>query len=104
VAVFTKEFPSNHFVVDSSMEIGPTIGRSFSKMPHRGRHFFAGIIFYVAARFEASLRHAPRPWRPSMTYWRCWAHFNVLDKEITLLVVTALLRSRLFDDGYGRCV
>src|SRR4249920_3528220 len=27
VAVFTKEFPHNHLVVDSSMEIGPTIGQ-----------------------------------------------------------------------------
>lgn len=33
VAVFSKEFPGNKFVVDSSTEIGPTIGKNFKKTP-----------------------------------------------------------------------
>ena len=31
VAVFTKEFPANHFVVDSSTEIGPAIGQKLQQ-------------------------------------------------------------------------
>src|SRR5215467_10420889 len=31
VGVFTKEFPANHFVVESSTEIGPTIGKKLQE-------------------------------------------------------------------------
>ena len=31
MAVFSKEFPGNKFVVDSSMEIGPTIGKKLQE-------------------------------------------------------------------------
>lgn len=91
VAIFSKEFPANKFVVDSSMEIGPTIGKKL-----QGDALiailvsFAGIILYIAARFEFRFGIAAAV----ATFHDVLAvlgSFYVLDKEITLLVVTALL-------------
>src|SRR4249920_3798200 len=91
VAVFTKEFPSNHFVVDSSSEIGPTIGQKLQQDALIAVVIsFAGIIFYVAARFELRFGVAAA----LATFHDVLAvlgAFYLLDKEITLLVVTALL-------------
>ncbi len=91
VAVFTKEFPNNRLVVDSSTEIGPTIGQ---KLQHDALWAivisFVGIIVYIGVRFE---------WRFGFAAALATMHdvlavlgaFYMLDKEITLLVVTALL-------------
>ena len=91
VAVFTKEFPSNHFVVDSSTEIGPTIGQKLQKDALIAILIsFIGIIFYVRSRFELRFGIAAA----LATFHDVLAvlgAFYILDKEITLLVVTALL-------------
>jgi preprotein translocase subunit SecF len=91
MAVFTKEFPANHFVVDSSTEIGPTIGQKLQQDALIAILVsFAGIIFYVAARFELRFGIAAA----LATFHDVLAvlgAFYLLDKEITLLVVTALL-------------
>ena len=91
VAVFTKEFSSNHFVVDSSTEIGPTIGQKLQQDALIAVAIsFAGIILYVAARFEFRFGIAAA----LATFHDVLAvlgAFYVLDKEITLLVITALL-------------
>ncbi|MGH7167899.1 MAG: protein translocase subunit SecF [Nitrospiraceae bacterium] len=91
VAVFSKEFPNNRFVVESSTEIGPTVGK---KLQHDALIAvlisFAGIILYIAARFEFRFGVAAAV----ATFHDVLAvlgAFYVLDKEITLLVVTALL-------------
>ena len=91
VAIFRKEFPEHTFVVDSSTEIGPSIGKKL-----QGDALvaiivsFAGIILYIAARFELRFGIAAA----LATFHDVLAvlgGFYVLDKEITLLVVTALL-------------
>ena len=91
VAVFTKEFSSNHFVIDSSTEIGPTIGQKLQQDALIAVVIsFAGIILYVAARFELRFGIAAA----LATFHDVLAvlgAFYVLDKEITLLVITALL-------------
>lgn len=91
VAVFTKEFPSNNFVVDSSTEIGPAIGQKLQQDALIAVVIsFAGIILYVAARFELRFGIAAA----LATFHDVLAvlgAFYVLDKEFTLLVVTALL-------------
>ncbi|OGW51747.1 MAG: protein-export membrane protein SecF [Nitrospirae bacterium RBG_19FT_COMBO_58_9] len=91
VAVFIKEFPSNHFVIDSSTEIGPTIGHKLQEDALIAVLIsFAGIILYVAARFELRFGIAAA----LATFHDVLAvlgAFYILDKEITLLVVTALL-------------
>lgn len=91
VAIFTKEFPGNHFVVDSTTEIGPTIGKKLQEDALIAVLVsFAGIIFYIAARFEFRFGVAAA----LATFHDVLAvlgAFYILDKEITLLVVTALL-------------
>lgn len=91
VAVFTKEFPSNNFVIDSSSEIGPAIGQKLQQDALIAVVIsFAGIICYVAARFELRFGIAAA----LATFHDVLAvlgAFYVLDKEFTLLVVTALL-------------
>jgi preprotein translocase subunit SecF len=91
VAIFAKEFPTNHFVVDSSTEIGPAIGQKLQQDAFIAVLIsFAGIIFYVAARFELRFGIAAA----LATFHDVLAvlgAFYILDKEITLLVVTALL-------------
>jgi preprotein translocase subunit SecF len=91
MAVFAKEFPNNHFVVDSTMEIGPTIGKKLQEDALIAVVIsFAGIILYIAARFELRFGVAAA----LATFHDVLAvlgAFYLLDKEITLLVVTALL-------------
>lgn len=91
VGVFTKEFPANHFVIESSTEIGPTIGKKLQEDALIAVLIsFAGIIFYIAMRFEFRFGIAAA----LATFHDVLAvlgAFYVLDKEITLLVVTALL-------------
>ena len=91
VAVFSKEFPENKFVVESSTEIGPTIGKKLQSDALVAIVIsFAGIILYIAARFELRFGVAAA----LATFHDVLAvlgAFYVLDKEITLLVVTALL-------------
>ncbi|TAJ07658.1 MAG: protein translocase subunit SecF [Nitrospirae bacterium] len=91
VAVFTKEFPNNKFVVDASTEIGPTIGQKLQQDALIAILVsFLGIILYIAARFEFRFGVAAA----LSTFHDVLAvlgAFYILDKEITLLVVTALL-------------
>ena len=91
VSIFTKEFPGNRFVVESSTEIGPTIGKKLQSDALVAIVIsFAGIILYIAARFELRFGVAAA----LATFHDVLAvlgAFFILDKEITLLVVTALL-------------
>ena len=89
--VFRKEFPDNPFVVDSSYEIGPTIGQKLQKDALIAITIsMLGIVVYVAARFELRFGIAAA----IATFHDVLAVlgiFYLLDKEITLLIVTALL-------------
>jgi preprotein translocase subunit SecF len=89
--VFTKDFPSIPFVVDSSYEIGPTIGQKLQKDALIAVSIsMLGIIIYIAARFEFRFGIAAA----IATFHDVLAVlgvFYVLEKEITLLIVTALL-------------
>ena len=88
---FKKDFASNPFAVDSSYEIGPTIGQKLQKDALIAISIsMLGIILYVAARFEFRFGIAAA----IATFHDVFAVlgvFYVLDKEITLLIVTALL-------------
>jgi preprotein translocase subunit SecF len=91
MAVFSKEFADNAFVVESSTEIGPTIGSKLQQDALIAVVIsFAGIILYIAARFEFRFGVAAA----IATFHDVLAvlgAFYLLDKEITLLVVTAVL-------------
>lgn len=91
MAIFSKEFPNNKFVVEATTEIGPTIGKKLQEDALIAVVIsFAGIILYIAARFELRFGVAAA----LATFHDVLAvlgAFYILDKEITLLVVTALL-------------
>ena len=88
---FRKNFPDNPFVVDASTEIGPTIGQKLQKDALIAVGIsMLGIILYVAARFEFRFGVAAA----IATFHDVFAVLGIfyfLDKEITLLIVTALL-------------
>lgn len=89
--VFKKDFSDNPFVVDSSTEIGPTIGQKLQKDALIAISIsMLGIIIYVAARFEFrfGIAAAIATFHDVMAVLGI---FYVLDKEITLLIVTALM-------------
>lgn len=91
VAIFSQEFSQNRFVVDSSTEIGPTIGKKLQQDALLAILIsLTGIILYIAARFEFrfGLAAAIATFHDVLAVLGI---FYVLDKEITLLVVTALL-------------
>jgi preprotein translocase subunit SecF len=90
-SAFKKEFPDNAFTVDSSTEIGPSIGDKL-----RNDTLVAvvisllGIILYIAWRFDFKFGIGAT----LATMHDCLAMiavFYVLNKEINLLFVTAVL-------------
>lgn len=91
VAIFSKEIPDNHFVVDSSEEIGPTIGQKLQKDATLAVAIaMLGIIVYIAFRFEFRFGVAAA----IATFHDVLAVlgiFYLLHREINLLIVTALL-------------
>ncbi|MBI4746664.1 MAG: protein translocase subunit SecF [Deltaproteobacteria bacterium] len=91
VEVFTKEFTSNKFVVESSTEIGPTVGKSLQKDALVAVTIsMLAIIIYIAWRFEFKFGVAAT----IATFHDVLAVLGVifiLNMEITLLTVTALL-------------
>ncbi|HET8580251.1 MAG TPA: protein translocase subunit SecF [Nitrospiraceae bacterium] len=91
ISIFRKQIPNNRFVVDSTTEIGPTIGKKLQQDALIAVLIsFVGIILYIAARFELRFGVAAA----IATFHDVLAvlgAFYILDKEITLLVVTALL-------------
>ncbi len=91
IAIFKEGFPDNNFVVDSSIEIGPTVGKRLQKDAITAVILsMIGIIIYIAFRFELRFGVAAA----IATFHDVLAVigiFYVLDKEINLLIITALL-------------
>lgn len=89
--VFKKEFPENAFVEESSSEIGPSIGDKLKMDTLKAVGIsMLGIIIYIAWRFDfkfgvgaivATLHDV----------LAMIALFYVMDKEINLLFITAVL-------------
>ena len=91
VDIFTKGFPDNKFIVDSTEEVGPTIGKRLQKDALWAVAIsLLGILIYVAWRFEIVFGVAA----VIATFHDVLAVlgiFYVSGKEINLLIVTALL-------------
>ena len=88
---FRKTFPDNPFVVEASTEIGPTIGQKLQKDALIAISMsMIGIILYIAVRFELRFGIAAAI-ATFHDVFAVLAIFYFLDKEITLLLVTALL-------------
>jgi preprotein translocase subunit SecF len=91
IEAFNKEFPENRPVVESTSEIGPIIGQQLKKDAVIAIMIsLIGIILYISARFE---------FRFGLAAALAMLHdvlvvlglFYLFNKEITLLVSTALL-------------
>ncbi len=91
VTLFKQAFPNRAFEVDSTTEIGPTIGRDLQKDALLAIIFsILAIIIYIAVRFEFKFGVAAAV---ATVHDVCavLAIFFILNKEINLLIVTALL-------------
>jgi preprotein translocase subunit SecF len=86
-----KEFKDNPFTVEASTEVGPAIGRDLQQKALIAVGIsLAGIIVYIAWRFEFRFGVAAT----IATFHDVLAVLGIvfiLNKEITLLIVTALL-------------
>lgn len=91
VAVFKSGLESNPFVVDSTTEIGPTVGAKLQQDAVKAITIaMIGIIVYIALRFELRFGVAAAV----ATFHDVLAVLGImwlLNKEINLLIVTALL-------------
>ncbi len=91
LTIFTKEFADNKFVVDSTTEIGPKVGKELRDDALIAILFSAiGMILYIAWRFEFSFGVAAA----IATFHDVVAVlgiFYILGKEVNLLLITALL-------------
>ncbi|MBI5560163.1 MAG: protein translocase subunit SecF [Deltaproteobacteria bacterium] len=89
--VFRKDMPDNPFTVDSTTEVGPTVGKKLQRDALWAVIIsLAGILVYVAWRFEFRFGVAA----VAATFHDVLAILGVLfilNKEITLLIITALL-------------
>ncbi|SNB44830.1 protein translocase subunit SecF [Geobacter sp. DSM 9736] len=89
--VFKQEMPGNSFVVESSTEIGPSIGDKLRKDTLVAVVIsLIGIIIYIAWRFDFKFGVGAVV---STTHdvLAMIAVFFVLDKEVNLLLITAVL-------------
>ncbi|MFQ5587700.1 MAG: protein translocase subunit SecF [Nitrospiria bacterium] len=89
--IFSSSFSGNNFVVESSTEIGPTIGKKLQSDAMNAILFsLVLIITYIAFRFEFrfGIAAAIATFHDVLVVLGI---FYVLNIEITLLVVTALL-------------
>lgn len=91
VAVFKDSFPNRPFEVDSTVEIGPVIGQALQRDALIAITIsIIAIIIYIAFRFEFKFGVAAAI---ATVHDVCFvlAVFWVLNREINILIVTALL-------------
>ena len=90
-SLLRQQFPSNTLTVESTTEIGPTIGQKLRDDAVLATTIaLVGIMIYIAMRFEFRFGVAAA----AATIHDVLAVLGILyllDKEITILVVTALL-------------
>jgi preprotein translocase subunit SecF len=91
VAAFSTETPDNRFLVESSEEIGPTIGKSLQKNALLAVGLaMLGIVVYLSVRFEFRFGVAAAIGTLHDVLAVLGAVF-LMNREINLLIVTALL-------------
>ena len=91
VSLFKQAFPNRAFEVDATTEIGPTVGKDLQKDALLAITFsMIAIIIYIAIRFEFKFGVAAAI-ATIHDVLAVLAVFYLLNKEINLLIVTALL-------------
>lgn len=90
-AMFRQEFPENPFEVYSIMEIGPAIGKALQRDTLVAITVsIVAIVIYIALRFQFKFGVAAA-FTTMHDVLAVLGIFSVLNREINLLVVTALL-------------
>jgi preprotein translocase subunit SecF len=91
IASFREGFSDNTFTVDSTTEIGPTVGKRLQKDAILAISIaLIGILIYIAVRFELRFGLAA----VVATFHDVLAVFGIVSfmgKEVNLLIITALL-------------
>ena len=91
IETFKKEFPGNTFTVESSTETGPSIGDKLKKDTLIATGIsLIGIVLYIAWRFDLKFGIGATL-STFHDILAMFAVFYVLDKEINLLFITAVL-------------
>jgi preprotein translocase subunit SecF len=89
--VFQKEIPGNSFVVESSTEIGPSVGDKLRKDTLVAIAIsLLGIIIYIAWRFDFKFG-VGATLATTHDVLAMFAVFYLMNKEINLLFITAVL-------------
>ncbi len=89
--IFSKGLPDNPFVVEGTNEVGPAIGKDLQKAALWAISIsMLGIIAYIAWRFEFKFGVAAAI-ATLHDVLAVLGLFMILNREITLLIVTALL-------------
>jgi len=89
--IFSKGLPDNPFVVEGTNEVGPAIGKDLQKAALWAITIsMIGIIVYIAWRFEFKFGVAAAI-ATLHDVLAVMGFFYALNREITLLIVTALL-------------
>ena len=89
--IFKKEFPANPFTVESSTEIGPTIGEKLKSDTLMAVALsMLGIILYIAWRFDFKFGVGAVV-ATMHDVLAIIAVFYVMNKEVNLLLITAVL-------------
>lgn len=90
-AIFKKSFPDNPIIVESTMEIGPSIGEKLRKDTLIAVAIsLLGIIIYIAIRFDLKFGIAAIV-ATLHDVLAIFAVFFLLQKEVNLLLITAVL-------------
>jgi preprotein translocase subunit SecF len=90
-ALLQQRFPGNDLTVESTTEIGPTIGQKLRENAVLATTIaLVGIMIYIAMRFEFRFGVAAAA-ATIHDVLAVLGIFYLLDKEITILVVTSLL-------------
>ncbi len=91
LSLLEREFPTNHFKLDSVQEVGPTIGKELQKQAGVAMIIaLVGILIYIMIRFDFRFSVAAIV----STFHDVFAVLGimfVLQREISLLVLSALL-------------
>lgn len=89
--IFKKEFPGNPFVVESSTEIGPSVGDKLRKDTLTAILIsLVGIIIYIAWRFDFKFGVGATI-ATIHDVLAMFAVFYLMNKEVNLLFITAVL-------------
>jgi len=90
--ILSQKFPGNQMTVERTEYVGPAVGKHLVQQAYYALIFsFIGIIIYVAFRFKSTIWGTAGVVGIVHDVFVIFGIFSLLNKEITLMIVTALL-------------